>query len=132
MNIFWSSFFKSLLPIGIFGILGVFSRYSLGLLFQRFFSSPFPWGTFTINALGSFLIGMVFTLGHEKGWLSPSLRLGIMIGFLGGFTTFSSFSLETISLFEKSRWALGFCYLILSPVVGTGLCACGMLLARQW
>jgi CrcB protein len=131
MNIFLDSLLKSLLPIGLFGVLGVFCRYFMGLGITKLFPSAFPYGTFSINVLGSFLIGVIFVAGVEKAHIHAALRLGLMIGFLGGFTTFSSYSLDAALLFERGKTLVALCYFILSPLIGIIFTFLGISLARK-
>jgi CrcB protein len=86
------------------GVLGVNARYWLGTLITRWAGSQFPWATFSINVSGSFLIGLVSVFLAR--WLPhPLARLFIVVGFLGGYTTFSSFSFESLVLWERGeRW----------------------------
>ena len=131
MNLFLDSLLKSLLPIGLFGVLGVFCRYFMGLGVNKLFPSAFPYGTFSINILGSFLIGVIFVAGVERAHIHPSLRLGIMIGFLGGFTTFSSYCLEAALLFERGKTFYALCYFLLSPMIGIIFTFLGITFARK-
>ena len=87
----------------IFGTLGVLARYYLGLTVTRAVSTPFPLGTFLINMSGAFLIGVIYVIGVERAGISEDLRIGIMVGFLGGFTTFSAYALEAARLLEQSQ-----------------------------
>lgn len=114
-----------------FGLLGIFARYFVGLLAGRYFAAPFPYGTFLINILGSFLIGVVYVLGVEKALLNPDLRIGIVVGFLGGFTTFSAYSLETMRLVEESELWLAVLYFCLSPLMGLFGALGGLYLTRS-
>jgi fluoride exporter len=116
--------------IGVFGVLGVLARYYLGIGVFRLYPHPFPFGTFLINILGSFLIGLVFVLGIERNIISENLRVAISVGFLGGFTTFSAYSLEAVSLFGEAKYGLAFMYFSLSPVLGCLAAFGGIRLAR--
>ena len=118
--------------VAIGGILGVFSRYYMGPWVGRFLLPPFPYGTFVINILGAFLIGLVYVLADERALMSPEVRTGIMVGFLGGYTTFSSFCLEGIRLIEDSEYWFAALYVIGSPVAGLLATAAGILLGRLW
>lgn len=121
----------TLLYVGFFGLLGVFSRYFIGHLFRKYCNSLIPFDTFFINIVGSFLIGFIFILGTEKNHISHELRIGIMVGFLGGFTTFSSYCLEAVKLFENLKYIQGFLYISLSPIIGTCAAILGIFLARR-
>lgn len=121
---------NKILFIGGFGLIGIFSRYFLGQWVSRFVSSPFPYATFFINILGSFLIGLLYVWGTERGGMSNDLRLGLMVGLLGGFTTFSAFSLELTQLLERSEYALAGIYFVLSPTLGLLGAIAGLHVAR--
>lgn len=85
------------------GGLGSLARYLTGLWLADRLGAAFPWGTLAVNVLGSFLIGMIATLADERGGIGPQARLLLVTGVLGGFTTFSAFSLETWRLLEQNE-----------------------------
>src|SRR5436309_2538323 len=89
-----------LLLVLIGGGLGAGVRYLVGLWLAARLGTTFPWGTLTVNLVGSFLIGLIATLADERGSLGSASRVFLIVGVLGGFTTFSSFSLETFRLAE--------------------------------
>jgi CrcB protein len=82
------------------GALGSGARYLVSLWMLERFGGGFPWGTLTVNVVGSFVIGVIATLADEQTVIGPSVRVFLVVGVLGGFTTFSSFSLETLRLLE--------------------------------
>jgi CrcB protein len=86
--------------------LGGLARFWFGLLAARLWGEAFPWGTIIINVVGSFIIGFFGTLTLADGPFpaSPNLRIFVMIGICGGFTTFSSFSLQTLTLMRDGNW----------------------------
>lgn len=93
------------------GAIGSLLRYFCSGLLARAVGETFPWGTFAVNVIGSFLIGFVATTtGPDGRFLWPSyLRAHVMVGIFGGFTTFSSFSLQTLNLAQEGEWlAAGF------------------------
>ena len=96
----------SYLWIGVGGALGSVLRFWLSGLVARDFGQTFPWGTLLVNVSGSLVIGFFATLtGPEGRWLAaPSLREFFMIGICGGYTTFSSFSLQTLNLAQEGEW----------------------------
>ena len=93
--------------IAIAGLVGTLFRYWAGGLVARRYGETFPWGTLAVNLVGCFLAGAVFYLTEERFLVSPTLRTIILIGFLGGFTTFSSFGLQTFTLLREGEmgWA---------------------------
>lgn len=122
----------NLLFILLFGMAGVLARYTIASLITALFPSQFPWGTFAINLLGCFLIGLIYVLGVEKSALSQELRLGLMVGFLGGFTTFSAYSLDGLRLLEQAQFLPAALYLTLSPLCGLLATFSGMWTVRKF
>ena len=120
-----------LVYIGIFGLLGVFSRYFIVVIINKSFQPSLPYDIFLINVVGSFLIGIIYVLGVEKVQISQDLRIAIMVGFLGGFTTFSSYCLDAVKLFESYRYLQGILYISLSPIIGILATILGIFLARK-
>lgn len=96
----------SLLWIGVGSALGGMARYLFQGVAQRWLGAGFPWGTLGVNILGSAFIGLFATLTAPDGrWLmAPTARQFVMVGVCGGFTTFSSFSLETLNLVRGGQW----------------------------
>lgn len=117
--------FVNIYPLGwlaVAGVAGVLSRWGLSSLWAER-SALFPWNTFWINLLGSFLAGALWG-GMSRGLISVDLARILAIGFLGGFTTFSAFSVELLQMAQSGRWSLLVLYLILSPALGL---ACALL-----
>ena len=106
------------------GAVGTGARYLLGGWAQRAWGASFPYGTIIINALGSFLIVVIMYLGIQRGVLSPSARLVLTTGLMGGFTTYSTFNYETIRLMQDG--ALGLAALNLAATVVVCLLAGGL------
>jgi len=90
--------FSLLLLVFVGGGIGSVCRYAMATALQRTFPGPLPVGTFTVNLLGCFVMGLVGALGLERATISPETRTFIMVGILGGFTTFSSFAWESLGL----------------------------------
>ena len=90
--------------IGLGGFLGANARYLVQLWAANRWGADFPYGTMIANVSGSFIIALFLTLATGRLIIAPELRLFVAVGFLGGFTTFSSFSLETFRLLEQSGW----------------------------
>ena len=107
-----------LLWIGVAGALGALARYGMALAVQRGTGVLFPWGILTVNTAGCFLFGLVFGLAEERGVIRPDLRAIALIGFLGAFTTFSTFAFDTLNLIRSERYALAAANLILSNALG--------------
>ena len=91
----------NVLAVGCGGFLGALARYGVGLLVGRFFRGDFPLATFLINVSGSFALGLFATMGAERLAIPPAARLLVATGFLGAFTTFSTFEWETHRLAES-------------------------------
>ncbi len=98
-NIYW---------IGFGGLLGAVSRYGLSGFVHRLTGASFPWGTLIVNILGSLVIGFIYSLAEQRLVLSSTTRSFLGIGFLGAFTTFSSFSYETVMLLRQNEWLPAF------------------------
>ncbi|MBP9030173.1 MAG: fluoride efflux transporter CrcB [Bacteroidales bacterium] len=92
--------FRSILIVGIGGFLGSVSRFLVSRYFQLHTLSNFPWGTFTVNIIGSFIIGLVFGLSERSNLITPEWRLFLAVGFCGGFTTFSSLANDAFMLLQ--------------------------------
>lgn len=108
------------------GAVGTGARYLLGSLAIRWLGPDFPFGTLIINVLGSFLIGMVQQVALTTGWIPETLRLVLAVGVLGGFTTYSSFSYETIRLIETGSWVTATSYVVLTTALCLGGCLAGL------
>ena len=98
---------RTLLLIGMGGFLGSISRFLIGQGLHRIFDTIFPIGTMTVNVVGSFIIGVVYSLAERDNLISPEIRMFLAVGFCGGFTTFSSFAFDKLNLLKDS----GFLYL---------------------
>ncbi|MBX2806574.1 MAG: fluoride efflux transporter CrcB [Hyphomicrobiales bacterium] len=114
------------------GAVGAAGRYLVNVLALHLFGSGFPWGTLIVNVAGSFLMGVFIALGGLYLNVSNELRVLIATGILGGFTTFSAFSLDFITLFERKGYGLAAIYLAGS--VGLSILALftGLMIIRQW
>jgi len=107
--------------LAIFGLLGVFARYFANSLFVNILNLGFPSATISINILGSFLIGFLYEGSVQSAAISDDLRIAMMAGLLGGFTTFSAFSLDTVSMFAEGRFTHASLYVL--GTVGGGIAA---------
>jgi CrcB protein len=104
--------------VGIGGFVGSIARFWLGSYITYRLGARFPYGTFVINVSGSFLIGLVVTLLAERSNWSPNLLYLIPIGFIGGYTTFSTFELEAFRSMRGGDLGLSLLYVVLSVTVG--------------
>jgi CrcB protein len=95
------------LLIGLAGAAGTLSRYGVGLWARSALGTSFPYGTFIVNVVGCFLIALISELAISTTLISPTMRLTLTTGFMGGLTTYSSFNYETTSLLRERAWALG-------------------------
>ena len=106
------------LVIGGFGFIGTILRYAVQGGAQRLMGSAFPYGTLVVNVAGSFIVGLAATLFLERSALSPMWRSAILIGFCGGFTTFSALAYETFELMRTGDPARGILNVALHVVLG--------------
>ncbi len=123
---------KAILFVGAGGFAGSVMRYLIQWLISKSVTTPFPWPTFVVNIVGSFLIGMIYALFDKGNILSPELRLLLATGFCGGFTTFSSFAFDNVSLLNEGRIGIAFFYIMMSVILGLLAAYGGVLLVRQW
>ncbi len=108
------------LAISLGAILGANARYWIGVWAKELLSISFPLGTFIVNVLGSFLLGFLVALSLKRGDLSQTTLLLLGTGFMGSFTTFSTFSVETVQLISNGDWQLAFFNLVGSIALGLG------------
>ena len=116
--------------IAVAGLLGTLVRYWLSGVVARQYGETFPWGTMAVNLVGCFLAGAVFYLADERFLLSPTLRTIILIGFLGGLTTFSSYGLQTFTLLRDGELAIAMLNVVLSNVLGLLMVWTGYVVCR--
>jgi CrcB protein len=114
------------------GAFGSTARYLVNILSGQLFGLGFPWGTIAVNIAGSFLMGLVVALGALKFSLSNEMRVLIATGFLGGFTTFSAFSMDFALLVERKHYGLAGLYAASSVTLSILALFAALLLVRTW
>jgi CrcB protein len=123
---------KYLLFIALGGASGTVSRYLLAIWVHSLWEGKFPFGTLLVNMLGSFAIGVIYVLLVERQFVHADWRGVLMVGFLGAFTTFSTFSLETVTLFEAGHTLQAAGYMIGSAVICVVMAGLAMQLTRTF
>jgi CrcB protein len=121
---------RAVVAVAVAGSLGALARYGLDGFVSRRTRGAFPWGTFVVNISGAFVIGLVFTLATERWGLAPWLRSALTIGFLGAYTTFSTFSFETYRLAVDRAYGLAAANMLGSCAAGLAAVYVGVALAR--
>lgn len=119
---------RSLLLVGAGGAVGSMARYGIGHISNKYIPTTFPIGTFAVNVIGCLVIGMLFGLVSRSSWIQQSGYLLLASGFCGGFTTFSTFALDNVSLMQKGQSATALIYTVLSLALGLVLCRVGIWL----
>jgi CrcB protein len=123
---------RLVLLVALGGALGSVARWLVSGWVQRLApSSTFPWGTFAVNAAGSFAIGLLMVLALERALISPATRVFLVTGILGGFTTFSAFSWESLALVRDAQWPAALAYMLGSLVVGFAAAFAGAAIATR-
>lgn len=121
---------RSILLVGIGGFVGSVARYLVAVLFAGQVASVFPIATLTVNVVGCFVIGILFGLFDRGSILSPEWRMLLTTGFCGGFTTFSTFSYESLRLMQDGEYFYLAGYVLISVVVGLAATYAGIALIR--
>lgn len=103
-----------ILYIALFGAVGCLSRYFLSGWVYNLFGRNFPYGTLVVNVTGAYIIGLIMEFSMSSELVSPALRIGLTIGFLGGLTTFSTFSYETFKLLEDGEFLIASINILIS------------------
>lgn len=119
------------LSIAAGGAIGAVLRHYVGLLSLKFIGTSFPWGTLGVNVVGSFIMGALITYFALIWNPSPEIRAFLTVGLLGAFTTFSTFSLDVVTLWERGMTYAAFGYITASVVLSIGALCAGMFFIRQ-
>jgi CrcB protein len=122
---------RSILLVGIGGFFGSVARYLVAIFFASQTSSVFPFATLAVNVGGCFLIGVLFALSERTAVLTPEWRIFLTTGFCGGFTTFSTFSYESLRLMQDGEFLYLAAYVLTSVILGLGATYLGVLLIRS-
>jgi len=116
--------------LAVAGACGTLARYGLAGMVHRWLGSSFPWGTAFVNILGCLLFGLFWAAVSERGLVSPGTRTIILVGFMGAFTTFSTFVAETGRLLSDSELLMAFANVAFQMVIGVGMFFLGLAIGR--
>ncbi len=122
---------QSVLIVALGGAAGAASRHMVGMWAMRLMGTEFPWGTLAVNIVGSLVMGIFIELLALRFQGSNELRLLVATGFLGGFTTFSAFSLDVVTLWERGEAGLAAAYILASVIASIGALFLGLALVRS-
>lgn len=118
--------------VGVAGFFGAIARYQLDSLISRHAQGAFPWGTLVVNLTGCFLLGVLFTVSSGRLDADPALRTALTVGFVGAYTTFSTFSLQAVRLTEDGDIGLAIGYVAASVAIGLLAAWAGMAAGRAF
>ena len=116
--------------VALGGAAGASARYGIAALMVRFMGPNFPWGTLTVNVAGSLAMGLLIEALALRFSISPELRVMLVTGFLGGFTTFSAFSLDTANMIERHAYGPAAAYVLSSVLLSVGALFAGLIIGR--
>lgn len=119
-----------ILLVALGGALGSLARYGVNVWTARAFGPAFPWGTLTVNVAGGFVMGLIAALLALRGGEAGEARLFLMTGVLGGFTTFSAFSLDAVTLWERGEAGVALMYVAASVSLSVAALVAGLALGR--
>ncbi|HIF18679.1 MAG: fluoride efflux transporter CrcB [Cycloclasticus sp.] len=122
---------SQILAIAAGGSLGAVMRHLVSTGVYSWFGRGFPYGTLTVNVLGSLAMGLLYELFLQRLSISPEVRALLLVGFLGAFTTFSAFSIETVHLIEQGDLLKAVGNILASVILCVLATWCGLLIARQ-
>lgn len=121
---------QKVIYVGIGGLIGSIIRYLISVQSSKSFNTNLPIGTLIVNVVGGFLIGVIMELSSSTDLISPNLKLFLTTGIMGGLTTFSTFSYETIALINDGRYVLGFSNICLNLFLSLGGVALASLICK--
>jgi CrcB protein len=119
------------IAVAVGGVFGCWARFAQTSLVQTIYGRDFPHATLSINVMGCFLMGFLFIETLERLTVPPEIRTGILTGFVGGYTTFSTYMMETLLLTEQGEVPKAILYLLLSTVLGYAAAFAGAYIARH-
>ena len=122
---------QKIICVGIGGFIGASMRYLISIQSSKLLNSSIPLGTLIANVLGGFLIGVIMEISMSTDLISPNLKLFLTTGIMGGLTTFSTFSYETISLLSDGKYMLGFGNIFLNLILSLGGVVLGTTLCKM-
>lgn len=122
---------EKLLWLAVAGACGTISRYTVCELASKARTGSFPLGTFTVNILGSFLFGLIYVLAQKKMHINAEIRLIALTGFMGAFTTFSTYAFDTAKLLKSAEWAAACGNVLGHTVLGVAALVAGVLIGRM-
>ena len=125
-----SSLPLKILAVGLFGALGALARFGVYGFIRHMGWSGFPWATFTVNMLGCLLFGAFVSVAEHRIEFSEMTKLAILVGFMGSFTTFSTFALDGSALLREGQWLLSVLYIGGQNVLGIAFIFLGLYLGR--
>jgi len=121
---------KLILFVGLGGFLGAISRYEITLICNKYINTIIPIGTLLVNILGGLLIGFIMELSTNTNYISPNLKVFLTTGFMGGLTTFSTFSYESVVLFNEGKYSAGIMNVCFNSILSIIAVFIGMYLCK--
>jgi len=118
--------------VGLGGAVGAMMRYRISLHMSHIVGDGFPWGTLVVNVIGCLVLGLLVALVSWKYPIGDIARTGLQVGLIGGFTTFSAFSMELLRMVEDGSWIHGFIYIVASLFLCVLAIVLGTALGRQF
>jgi len=122
--------FRSILLVGIGGALGCCLRYLTTIFFTKWIAQSFPWATFVANIAGCLLIGLLMGCFSRMELNNTDVKLLLVTGFCGGYTTFSAFAFENFTLIQQGNYAMALLYILISVFIGIAAVMSGFAMAR--
>jgi len=121
---------QKLILIAVLGGIGTLARYILSGFVQRLYGGNFPWGTAVVNITGCFLFGLVWSIAEHRIGINNMTRTVLLVGFMGSFTTFSTYMFETGELLRGEQWLLALANLLAQNIIGIGFLFIGFAIGR--